>query len=103
MGPYPTVVEQPDGGQGLVLQAFHNGVYLGLFNVTFDDAGVVTKYSGSPILLDYTIPEGEPVKLTFTDTKNRHDANFVVTGGTGCRWDGATSNDKVGNMTTLGF
>ena len=32
-------------------------------------------------------------------TKSSHDANFVVIGGTG----GATSNDKVGIMATLGF
>ena len=34
----------------------------------------------------------------------RHDnANFAVTGGTvGCHYD-ATSDDKVGIMTTLGF
>ena len=32
-------------------------------------------------------------------TESGHDANFVVIGGTG----GATSNDKVGIMATLGF
>ena len=107
VGPYPTVVEQPDGGQGLVLQAFHNGKYLGVFNVTFDDAGVITKYAGDPVLLDHTIPEGKSVDGYSMKIKNLHGANFtlpslmtphflVVTAY------GATTNDKVGMIATFG-
>ena len=36
-------------------------------------------------------------------TKCCHDANFVVTGGSGVITSGATNGNKVGIMTTLGF
>lgn len=57
MGPYPVIVEQTGGNQGLVVQAYTMGKYLGYLNLTFDSNGIVTKYSGNPILLDGTIQE----------------------------------------------
>ena len=108
MGPYPTVVEQPDGGQGLVLQAFHNGKYLGVFNVTFDDAGVITKYAGNPVLLDHTIPEGTSVDGYSMKIKNLQGANFTLPSLMAPHFVvvtayGATTNDKVGIIATFGF
>lgn len=57
IGKYPEVVEQDGGGQGLVVQAYTMGKYLGYLNLTFDASGVVTQYSGNPILLDTSIEE----------------------------------------------
>ena len=51
-GPYPTVVRQPSGRTVLVVQAYQYGKYLGLLNVTFDDAGEVRRWSGQPVVLD---------------------------------------------------
>jgi 2',3'-cyclic-nucleotide 2'-phosphodiesterase (5'-nucleotidase family) len=57
-GPYPIVVDQPGGGKGLVVQAYTMGKYLGDINLKFDSNGMVTNYSGNPILLDSTVSEG---------------------------------------------
>ncbi|XP_045197395.2 snake venom 5'-nucleotidase-like [Mercenaria mercenaria] len=65
-GPYPLVADQPGGGQGLVVQAYTMGKYLGYLNVTFDSNGVVTKYSGNPILLDSRVKE-DPAVLSFVN------------------------------------
>ena len=51
-GPYPTVVRQQSGRTVLVVQAYHYGKYLGVLNVTFDDAGEVKEWSGRPVVLD---------------------------------------------------
>ncbi|XP_060557565.1 snake venom 5'-nucleotidase-like [Ruditapes philippinarum] len=56
-GPYPVVADQPGGGKGLVVQAYTMGKYLGYLNLTFDQNGVVTKYTGNPILLDSSVQE----------------------------------------------
>ncbi|XP_060553664.1 5'-nucleotidase-like [Ruditapes philippinarum] len=56
-GPYPIVVDQPGGGKGLVVQAYTMGKYLGYLNLKFDSNGMVTNYSGNPILLDSTVSE----------------------------------------------
>ncbi|XP_060572270.1 5'-nucleotidase-like [Ruditapes philippinarum] len=56
-GPYPIVVDQPGGGKGLVVQAYTLGKYLGYLNLKFDSNGIVTNYSGNPILLDSTVSE----------------------------------------------
>ncbi|MFC1975888.1 metallophosphoesterase [Chloroflexota bacterium] len=49
---YPVVIQAPDGKPVLLVSASDWGRYLGRLDVTFDADGVVTKYSGGPILLD---------------------------------------------------
>jgi 5'-nucleotidase/UDP-sugar diphosphatase len=56
-GPYPTMVEGPEGRDVPIVQAFGYGKYLGELNVTFDDAGVVTESSGTPLLMNSAIPQ----------------------------------------------
>ncbi|PRX09027.1 bifunctional UDP-sugar hydrolase/5'-nucleotidase [Martelella mediterranea] len=51
-GPYPTMVDNPDGYQVPVVQANQYGKYLGDLDVVFNDDGVVTSAKGDPILLD---------------------------------------------------
>ncbi|WAR06764.1 5NTD-like protein [Mya arenaria] len=66
-GPYPVVVNQMDGGQALVVQAFTFGKYLGYLNVTFDVSGKVIDYAGNPILLDASV-EQDAVMLSELST-----------------------------------
>ncbi|UVK47272.1 5'-nucleotidase C-terminal domain-containing protein [Mesorhizobium sp. AR07] len=54
-GPYPTMVDNPDGYKVPVVQAASYSKYLGEFKVVFDDNGVVKSASGNPIYLDKSI------------------------------------------------
>jgi len=54
-GPYPTMVDNPDGYKVPVTQAASYSKYLGEFTVTFDDNGVVKEAKGDPLLLDKSI------------------------------------------------
>lgn len=51
-GPYPFVVNASEGNPVLVITDFSWGKNLGRLDVTFNATGVVTNYSGNPILLD---------------------------------------------------
>lgn len=50
-GPYPTVVKTPSGAPALVVQAGSYGTHLGMLDVTFDAAGIVTAWEGKPVAL----------------------------------------------------
>jgi 5'-nucleotidase/UDP-sugar diphosphatase len=54
-GPYPTMIDNPDGYKVPVTQAASYSKYLGEFTVTFDDNGVVKAAKGDPIYLDNSI------------------------------------------------
>ena len=60
-GPYPTMIDNPDGYKVPVTQAASYSKYLGEFKVVFDDNGVVKEASGDPIFLDSTIKPDEAV------------------------------------------
>nr|WP_272212723.1 bifunctional metallophosphatase/5'-nucleotidase [Marinicella sp. W31]MDC2878634.1 bifunctional metallophosphatase/5'-nucleotidase [Marinicella sp. W31] len=60
-GPYPTMVDNPDGYQVPVVQANQYGKYLGDLSVVFNDDGVVTSAKGDPILLDASFTPDENV------------------------------------------
>ena len=47
-GPYPTMIDNPDGYKVPVTQAASYSKYLGEFKVVFDDNGVVKEASGDP-------------------------------------------------------
>lgn len=66
-GPYPTMVKNPDGTQVPVAQAYAYSKYLGHLILTFDDAGVLTKVEGEPILLDNSVPEDEAIAARITE------------------------------------
>lgn len=61
-GPYPVVVNAPDGNPVLLVSDFTWGKYLGRLDVTFDAGGVVTAYSGEPILLDSSVAQDPDVQ-----------------------------------------
>jgi 5'-nucleotidase/UDP-sugar diphosphatase len=54
-GPYPVVVDGPDGNPVLLVSDFTRAQYLGRLDATFDENGVVTAYEGGPILLDNSV------------------------------------------------
>ncbi|TRC98909.1 LysM peptidoglycan-binding domain-containing protein [Mesorhizobium sp. WSM4303] len=54
-GPYPTMVDNPDGSKVPVVQAASYSKYLGEFKVVFDANGNVKEASGDPIFLDKSI------------------------------------------------
>lgn len=58
-GPYPTVVKQASGRSVPVVQAYAFGKYLGNFMVSFNEEGEVVSWSGLPILMDKSIPQGK--------------------------------------------
>jgi len=60
-GPYPTMVDNPEGYKVPVTQAASYSKYLGEFSVTFDDNGVVKEAKGDPLLLDASITPDEGV------------------------------------------
>ncbi len=57
MGPYPTVVKNPEGKDVLVVQAWEWGKVVGLLEVTFTPKGEVLAYKGEALLLT---PEAAP-------------------------------------------
>lgn len=54
-GPYPVMVENPDGVMVPIVQAFAYSKYLGEISVNFNDDGVVTAAYGEPHLLDSSV------------------------------------------------
>ncbi len=60
-GPYPTLVNAPDGTPVPIVQAFAYSKYIGELAVTFDDDGKVTTASGDLLTLDASIAEDEVI------------------------------------------
>lgn len=56
-GPYPVVVEGPRGEPVLIVTDYAWGKFLGRLDVTFDERGVASSWSGDPILLDAQVAE----------------------------------------------
>lgn len=70
LGPYPTVVDNPDGGKTLVVQSWHGERVLGRLQVTFDEQGRVKKWGDSqPIAVDESVPEEPEVKAIVATLK----------------------------------
>ena len=58
VGPYPTIVKQPNGKKVPVVQAYAYSKYLGYLNLTFNNNGDLISYEGKPILLSQDKPQG---------------------------------------------
>jgi 5'-nucleotidase len=61
-GPYPAVVNGPEGDPVLLVSDFTWGKYLGRLDVTFDSSGLATNYSGNPIVMDSSIAQDPTVQ-----------------------------------------
>jgi 5''-nucleotidase/2'',3''-cyclic phosphodiesterase and related esterases len=59
VGPYPTMVTNPEGVEVPVVQANQYGKYLGDIAITWDDNGVVTSAVGEPYLIDASVAANE--------------------------------------------
>ncbi|CAN7975109.1 unnamed protein product, partial [Ixodes persulcatus] len=77
-GVYPTVVNRTDGTQGLVVQAYCYGKFLGFLQVTFDNHGSVISGRGNPILLNASVAKDkdmidviEPFKKNVSEVMKR--------------------------------
>ncbi|WP_102127557.1 bifunctional metallophosphatase/5'-nucleotidase [Deinococcus planocerae] len=66
-GPYPTVVQNPDGNRTLLVAAWEWGKVLGRLQVTFNDAGAVESFQGNPIVVSADLPE-DPTARRMIDT-----------------------------------
>ncbi|BDP43561.1 5'-nucleotidase (plasmid) [Deinococcus aetherius] len=66
-GPYPTIVQNPDGNRTLLVAAWEWGKVLGRLKVTFNDAGAVESYEGQPIVVSADLPE-DPTARRMIDT-----------------------------------
>jgi 5'-nucleotidase len=60
-GPYPTMVDGPDGHEVPVVTAYSYGKYLGDLVVTWDDSGKVTTAEGEPVLIDASVEPDQAV------------------------------------------
>ncbi|KAM7307456.1 protein 5NUC [Ixodes scapularis] len=56
-GDYPTIVNKKSNRQGLVVQDYWAGKYLGHLELEFNNDGSLKNWSGNPILLDNTTKE----------------------------------------------
>lgn len=61
-GPYPTMV-----GTTAIVQAYAYGKFLGELNVTFNDAGEITKAEGEPVSIDAAISEDADTKARIAE------------------------------------
>ena len=59
VGLYPTIVVQSSGKKVPVVQAYAYTKYLGHLDLVFGDNGVLKGWSGKPILLDHSYPQGK--------------------------------------------
>ena len=69
-GPYPTIVTKPNGKKAAVVQAYAYTKYLGRLHLTFDRAGDLISWSGSPWLLDGKIQEDEEISAELRQWKS---------------------------------
>lgn len=95
-GPYPVVVTSPRGEPVLIVQDFAWGKYLGRLDVTFDRRGIVTAWSGDPILLDASVPEDPETAALLADMTEEVEAFSDVVLG-------SSEVDLVGDENTCRF
>jgi 5'-nucleotidase/UDP-sugar diphosphatase len=62
VGPYPTMVTNPEGTEVPVVQANQYGKYLGDIAITWDDDGKVIKAEGEPFLIDASVTANDDFK-----------------------------------------
>ncbi len=106
VGPYPTMVKNPDGVEVPVVQANQYGKYLGDIAITWDDNGVVTKAEGEPFLIDASVTGDEDFKGQLAALAAPiEEAMSVVIGTTTGPIDGARESCRavecqMGNLVT---
>ncbi len=105
-GPYPTMVDGPDGQQVPVVTAYAYSKYLGHLTLTFDDEGNVIRAEGQPILLDNSVPEDPAIVARVTEMAAPIDElRQQVVAATTAPIDGSRENCRqreceMGNLVT---
>ncbi|MGB7285408.1 MAG: 5'-nucleotidase C-terminal domain-containing protein, partial [Salaquimonas sp.] len=66
-GPYPVLIENPDGIQVPIVQAYAYSKYLGEISINFNDEGVVTAAYGEPHLLDQSVAPDANILIDIQD------------------------------------
>lgn len=88
-GPYPTVVQTPNGGKTLIAQAFEFGRNLGKLDLTFDAQGRVSAYAGAPIFVDSQLADDPQAAQKLAElAKPLDDLKKQVIGTTQVNLDG---------------
>jgi 5'-nucleotidase len=103
-GPYPTVVESPNGEPVLVVTAGYWGKYLGELTIEFDENGVPDTWTGQPILLDASV-EQNPDVLELVDEYAADIDSFgnEVIGETLVDIDGSSATCRFGECLMGNF
>ncbi|KAJ8389348.1 hypothetical protein AAFF_G00120560 [Aldrovandia affinis] len=76
-GSYPFKVRSEDGRDVPVVQAYAFGKYLGYLKVTFDEAGLVVRAAGNPVLLDGSVPQ-DPGVLADVESWKRNLSHYSL-------------------------
>ena len=96
LGPYPTMVTNPDGVEVPVVQANQYGKYLGDIAITWDDNGVVTAAAGEPYLIDASVTGNEDFKGQLAELAAPiEEAMGEVIGTTTAAIDGTRENCRA--------
>ena len=74
---YPIVFNKSTGVT-LVVQAGSLGKYVGVLNLTFDLQGRITSWSGNPVVIDDSVPEGEDGKRQVLIVSILDSSSFCV-------------------------
>lgn len=99
-GPYPTVVNAPDGNPVLIVQDGAYGKYLGNLEVTFDADGIASSWQGDPILLDASVAEDADVlTMVAKMAQPLEELRNTVVGQSASLLDGSRESCRFGECT----
>ena len=99
-GPYPTVVNSPDGSPVLVVTDYQWGINLGRLNVTFDSQGRPESWSGAPIHLDSSVAMDPEIQALVEEYRAPLDElQQTVVGQTTALLDGDRASCRFGECT----
>ncbi len=99
-GPYPVVINAPDGNPVLLVSDFTWGKYLGRLDVIFDENGVATSYAGGPILLDSSVAQDADIQVRVEAlAAPLNELKTRVVGTAAVDLDGERSSCRFGECT----
>jgi len=100
LGPYPTVVNSPDGSPVLVVTDYQWGINLGRLDVIFDSQGVPESWSGAPIHLDSSVAMDPEIQALVEEYRAPlDDLQQTVVGQTTDLLDGDRASCRFGECT----
>ena len=104
LGPYPTVVNSPDGSPVLVVTDYQWGINLGQLDVTFDSQGRPESWSGAPIHLDASVAMDPEVQALVEEYRAPlEELQQTVVGQTIDLLDGDRASCRFGECTMGNF